>query len=141
VLGERGSISRVLVLTTYDTASDVLPSIEARRWLSPSVARRLMGQVRAPARESLSQRELEVLALISRGSTNREAASRPLISEATVKTHLVHIYTKLGVADRAAAVRTAFKQGCWRPTTVRPERVLSIVGSRAPTATWTTASG
>jgi len=53
--------------------------------------------------------------LPGRGSTNREAASRLLISEATVKTHLVHIYTKLGVADRAAAVRTAFEQGLLMP--------------------------
>ncbi|MET1007454.1 MAG: response regulator transcription factor [Propionibacteriaceae bacterium] len=139
-LAERGSTTRVLVLTTYDTDSDVLPAIEAgatgyllkdaprnemmravrsaargEAVLAPSVARRLMGQVRAPARESLSQRELEVLALISRGSTNREAASRLLITEATVKTHLVHIYTKLGVPDRAAAVRAALEQGLLAP--------------------------
>lgn len=53
----------------------------------------------------------EVLTLISRGSTNKEAAKLLFISEATVKTHLVHAYAKLGVKDRAAAVATAFARG------------------------------
>jgi DNA-binding NarL/FixJ family response regulator len=79
--------------------------------LSPTVASRLMGQMRAPARAELSQRELEVLGLIARGCTNREAAARLFISEATVKTHLLHAYAKLGVKDRAAAVATAFQRG------------------------------
>lgn len=139
-LSERGIPSRVLVLTTYDTDSDVLPAIEAgatgyllkdapreelfravraaargEAVLSPSVATRLMGQVRSPAREPLSARELEVLTLISRGSTNRDAASKLFISEATVKTHLLHIYAKLGVNDRAAAVAAAFEQGLLTP--------------------------
>jgi DNA-binding NarL/FixJ family response regulator len=139
-LAERGVASRVLVLTTYDTDSDVLPAIEAgatgyllkdatrsemfrairaasrgEAVLSPSVATRLMGQVRSPAQEPLSQRELEVLTLISRGSTNREAAGRLFISEATVKTHLLHIYAKLGVNDRAAAVAVAFERGLLTP--------------------------
>ncbi|MEV0621976.1 response regulator transcription factor [Nonomuraea sp. NPDC050404] len=134
-LAERGSTARVLVLTTYDTDSDVLPAIEAgatgyllkdampeeliravraaargEAVLSPSVATRLIGQVRAPS-DPLSARELEVLALIARGSTNREAASRLFISEATVKSHLLHIYAKLGVNDRAAAVAVAFERG------------------------------
>jgi DNA-binding NarL/FixJ family response regulator len=138
-LRERGVLARVLVLTTYDTDSDVLPAIEAgatgyllkdaprdelfravhaaargEAVLSPSVATRLMGQVRAPAKETLSQRELEVLTLIARGSTNREAAAHLFISEATVKTHLLHIYGKLGVKDRAAAVATAFERGLLR---------------------------
>jgi DNA-binding NarL/FixJ family response regulator len=135
-LRERGVPARVLVLTTYDTDSDVLPAIEAgatgyllkdtpreelfravraaargEAVLSPSVATRLLGQVRAPAREPLSQRELEVLGLIAKGSTNREAAVHLFISEATVKTHLLHIYAKLGVKDRAAAVAVAFERG------------------------------
>jgi DNA-binding NarL/FixJ family response regulator len=139
-LAERGVPSRVLVLTTYDTDRDVLPAIEAgatgyllkdtRREdlfravraaargeavLSPSVATRLLGQVRSPAREPLSQRELEVLVMIARGATNREAAGRLFISEATVKTHLLHIYAKLGVKDRAAAVATAFERGLLTP--------------------------
>ncbi|MEV4803995.1 response regulator transcription factor [Nonomuraea sp. NPDC049421] len=135
MLAERGSTARVLVLTTYDTDRDVLPAIEAgatgyllkdampdelvravraaargEAVLSPSVATRLLGQVRAPA-DPLSARELEVLGLIARGCTNREAAARLFISEATVKSHLLHIYTKLGVKDRAAAVATAFERG------------------------------
>jgi DNA-binding NarL/FixJ family response regulator len=135
-LGKRGVPSRVLVLTTYDTDSDVLPAIEAgatgyllkdaprdelfraveaaargQAVLSPAVATRLMGQMRQPASEPLSQRELEVLGLIARGSTNREAAKQLFISEATVKTHLLHVYAKLGVNDRAAAVATAFSRG------------------------------
>ncbi|MCT2587120.1 response regulator [Actinophytocola gossypii] len=139
-LSRRGVESRVLVLTTYDTDSDVLPAIEAgatgfmlkdapreelvravraaargQAALSPAVATRLMGQMRKPAAEPLSQRELEVLELIARGSTNREAAERLFISEATVKTHLLHVYAKLGVNDRAAAVATAFERGYLTP--------------------------
>ena len=135
-LKAQGSTARVLVLTTYDTDSDVLPAIRAgatgyllkdtprvelfravtaahrgESVLSPTVARRLMGELRSPAREPLSQRELEVLTLISRGSTNRETAAKLFISEATVKTHLLHVYAKLGVRDRAAAVATAFERG------------------------------
>jgi DNA-binding NarL/FixJ family response regulator len=140
MLRDRGVAARVLVLTTYDTDSDVLPAIEAgatgyllkdtpreelfravraaargEAVLSPSVATRLLGQVRSPAREPLSQRELEVLGLIARGSTNREAAAHLFISEATVKTHLLHIYGKLGVKDRAAAVAVAFDRGLLTP--------------------------
>jgi DNA-binding NarL/FixJ family response regulator len=131
-LRERGITARVLVLTTYDNDSDVLPAIEAgatgyllkdaprdelfravlaaargEAVLSPSVASRLMGKIRSPAKEPLSQRELEVLGLIARGATNREAAAQLFISEATVKTHLLHVYAKLGVKDRAAAVAAA----------------------------------
>ena len=126
---------RVLVLTTYDTDSDVLPAIEAgatgyllkdapreeliravraafagEAVLSPAVARRLMGQVGKPPPAALSQRELEVLALIADGATNREAAARLFVSEATVKTHLLHAYVKLGVRDRAAAVAEAYRR-------------------------------
>ncbi|RSN29914.1 DNA-binding response regulator [Amycolatopsis sp. WAC 04169] len=139
-LAKRGVPSRILVLTTYDTDSDVLPAIQAgatgyllkdaprdelfraveaaaegKAMLSPSVATRLMGQMRQPASGPLSQRELEVLELIAQGTTNREAAKRLFISEATVKTHLLHVYAKLGVNDRAAAVATAFSQGYLTP--------------------------
>jgi DNA-binding NarL/FixJ family response regulator len=135
-LAELGLDTRVLVLTTYDTDSDVVPAIEAgatgyllkdaprsellravraaargEAVLSPSVATRLLGQVRAPAREPLSNRELDVLALVARGTSNRDTATRLFISEATVKTHLLHIYAKLGVNDRAAAVATGFERG------------------------------
>ena len=135
-LARLGNPARVLVLTTYDTDSDVLPAIEAgatgyllkdaareelfravraasrgEAVLSPTVAGRLMSQMRAPVREELSKREIEVLGLIARGCSNKEAAARLFISEATVKTHLLHAYAKLGVKDRAAAVATAFQRG------------------------------
>jgi ATP/maltotriose-dependent transcriptional regulator MalT len=77
----------------------------------------LLGQVRAPAREPLSNRELDVLALVARGGGNRDIAARLFISEATVKTHLLHIYGKLGVNDRAAAVGIGFERG-WLPRAV-----------------------
>jgi DNA-binding NarL/FixJ family response regulator len=134
------SRARILVLTTYDTDSDVLSAIEAgatgyllkdapqselfravraaargEAVLSPSVATRVVGQVRTPAEEPISQRELEVLELVARGATNRDAAARLFISEATVKTHLMHIYGKLGVSDRAAAVAEAFDRGLLIP--------------------------
>jgi DNA-binding NarL/FixJ family response regulator len=144
-LSEAGSTARVLVLTTYDTDSDVLSAIEAgatgyllkdapgaelfravrsaasgEAVLSPSVATRVVGQMRAPAssspeQEPLSARELEVLELVARGASNRDAAARLFISEATVKTHLMHIYSKLGVNDRAAAVTEAFDRGLLIP--------------------------
>ncbi|MBQ0979394.1 response regulator transcription factor [Micromonospora zamorensis] len=139
-LARSGSTARVLVLTTYDTDADVLPAIEAgatgyllkdtpreelvravraaargESVLAPSVAGRLMGRLRAPVEEPLSQRELEVLTLVARGASNREAAARLFISEATVKTHLLHVYAKLGVNDRAAAVATAYDRGLLTP--------------------------
>ena len=145
-LARRGSTARVLVLTTYDTDSYVMAAIEAgatgyllkdapraellravraaaagQAVLAPSVAGRLMNRVRTPETEPgpLSQREFEVLELIAAGATNREAAVRLFISEATVKTHLLHIYAKLGVGDRAAAVAVAFNRGLLTPA--RPE--------------------
>ncbi|MFE1955977.1 response regulator [Streptomyces sp. NPDC059524] len=135
-LTRRGARARVLVLTTYDTDSDTLPAIEAgatgyllkdapreelftavraaaegRTVLSPAVASRLVTAVRtpaAPADETLSAREREVLLLVSKGTSNKEIARELFISEATVKTHLTHIYAKLGVKDRAAAVAVAY---------------------------------
>ena len=74
-----------------------------------------MGRLRARPQDALSQRELEVLSLVAHGTTNREAAARLFISEATVKTHLLHIYAKLGVNDRAAAVAVAFDRGLLTP--------------------------
>jgi DNA-binding NarL/FixJ family response regulator len=128
--------TRVLVLTTFDTDADVLPAIEAgaigyllkdapteellravraaRRGepvLAPSVAGRLMGQVGRPSRGTLSPRELEVLRLVAGGATNRQAAARLFISEASVKTHLLHVYAKFGVRDRASAVAEAYRNG------------------------------
>jgi DNA-binding NarL/FixJ family response regulator len=88
--------------------------------LAPSVAARLVTQLRTPAQDALSDRELEVLAMIARGETNRGTAARLFISEATVKTHLLHIYEKLGVNDRAAAVATAYDRGLLGPDRGRP---------------------
>jgi DNA-binding NarL/FixJ family response regulator len=130
---------RVLVLTTFDSDADVLPAVEAgatgyllkdaprdellravhaaylgQAVLAPSVAQKVLGRVREPAAapaESLTDRELKVLTLVSSGATNREAARQLFISEATVKTHLLHAYAKLGVRDRAAAVAEAYKRG------------------------------
>ena len=87
--------------------------------LSPSVATRVVGQMRAPVEEPISQRELEVLELVAQGASNRDAAARLFISEATVKTHLMHIYAKLGVNDRAAAVAEAFNRGLLIPRHTR----------------------
>jgi DNA-binding CsgD family transcriptional regulator len=70
-----------------------------------------MGRVRQPAHGTLSQRELQVLKLVADGATNREVAAKLFISEASTKTHLLHIYDKLGVRDRAAAVGEAFRRG------------------------------
>ena len=110
--------------------------------LAPSVAARLMSKFREPGGrdaaaspggppsgaandaagasggsggEALSQRELEILELVASGTTNREAAARLYISEATVKTHLLHIYAKLGVNDRAAAVAEGYNRGLLTP--------------------------
>ncbi|TDC22072.1 response regulator transcription factor [Streptomyces sp. 8K308] len=135
-LSRRGARARVLVLTTYDTDSDTIPAIEAgatgyllkdaprdelfpavraaaagRTVLSPAVASRLVSAVRSPGNEPLSAREREVLALVAKGTSNREIARELFISEATVKTHLTHLYAKLGVNDRAAAVATAYQRG------------------------------
>jgi DNA-binding NarL/FixJ family response regulator len=139
-LGARGLPARVLVLTTYDSDSDVVPALEAgatgyllkdspreelvrairaaargEAVLAPSVATRLVSQLRSPAPDTLSDRELEVLRLIARGETNRGAAAHLFISEATVKTHLLHIYAKLEVNDRAAAVAVAYDRGLLAP--------------------------
>ena len=83
--------------------------------LSPPVASRLWAGSARPSAEPLSQRELEVLGLVAGGSTNKDAAARLFISEATVKTHLLHIYAKLGVSDRAAAVAEAYNRGLLTP--------------------------
>ncbi|MFF3841144.1 response regulator [Streptomyces sp. NPDC001930] len=137
-LTRRGARSRVLVLTTYDTDTDTLPAIEAgatgyllkdapreelfaavraaaegRTVLSPAVASRLVTAVRAPAVTDrvLSAREAEILALVAKGTANRAIAAELFISEATVKTHLTHIYAKLLVNDRASAVAAGYDRG------------------------------
>ncbi|MGZ7497600.1 LuxR C-terminal-related transcriptional regulator [Corynebacterium sp. ZY180755] len=125
----------VLVVTNYDTDADILGAIEAGALgyllkdappeellaavrsaaegdstLSPTVANRLMTRVRTP-RTSLTPRELEVLKLVAGGSSNRDIGRILLLSEATVKSHLVHIYDKLGVRSRTSAVAAAREQG------------------------------
>ena len=125
----------VLVVTNYDTDADILGAIEAGAvgyllkdappadllaavrsaaegdsTLSPVVANRLMTRVRTP-RTSLTPRELEVLKLVAAGSSNRDIGKVLFLSEATVKSHLVHIYDKLGVRSRTSAVAAARKQG------------------------------
>lgn len=73
------------------------------------MATRLLGRVRAP-QLSLTPRELEILGLLAQGMSNRQAARALRISEATVKTHLVHVFAKLGVDSRTGAVSAAMRQ-------------------------------
>ncbi len=126
----------VLVLTTYDSNADILRAIEAgatgyllketprdelfaairsvaqgKAVLAPTVATRLLRQRQTPAGESLSARELEVLSLVARGASNKEIARSLHLSEATVKSHLIHLFGKLGVTDRTAAVTVALERG------------------------------
>lgn len=126
----------VLILTTYDTDANILRAIEAgatgyllkdtpredlfrairaaargESLLAPTVAARLMGRMRAPADSSLSEREIAVLALVAQGASNKEIGRTLHISEATVKSHLIHIFGKLGVTDRTAAVAEATRRG------------------------------
>lgn len=131
--------TKVLVLTTYDTDSDILHAVEAgaagyllkdtphaqlldgiraasrgETVLAPPVAARLMSQLRTPAAPAAVQpspRELEVLAAVARGLSNAEIARQLFIGEATVKTHLQRIFTKLDVDDRTHAVTVAIAQG------------------------------
>jgi len=130
---------QVLVLTTYDTDTEIVRAVEAgatgyllkdvpreelfravrlcakgEAVLSPPVAARLLGRMRGPTEEILSVRELEVLALVAKGFSNKEIARELKISEATVKTHLLHTFDKLGVDDRTAAVTVALERGILR---------------------------
>ncbi|MEV6233686.1 response regulator transcription factor [Saccharopolyspora shandongensis] len=125
---------RVLVLTTYDADTDITRAIDAgatgyllkagppeelfqairaaaqgKTMLSPEIASRLLQRSRAPE-QSLSAREVEILELLAQGLGNKELAKKLFISEATVKTHLVHIYSKLGVDSRMAAVSAAVER-------------------------------
>ena len=135
----RNADTQVLVLTTYDSDADILPAIEAgatgyllkdisreelfaairkaaRREsvLTPAVATRLIEHMRTPADEKLSSREIEVLGLVSKGASNAEIAAQLHISKATVKSHLINIFSKLGVSDRTAAVTVALQRGVLR---------------------------
>jgi DNA-binding NarL/FixJ family response regulator len=128
--------SRIIVLTTYDSDADILRAVEAGATgyllkdapreelfrairaaakgdsvLAPAIAARLMTRMRAPAEENLSAREIEVLQLVAKGASNKEIGKSLHISTATVKTHLIHIYGKLGVDDRTVAVTKALEKG------------------------------
>jgi DNA-binding NarL/FixJ family response regulator len=130
-----GTGPRVVVLTTYDTDADILRAVEAgatgyllkdtpraqlvagvraaargETVLAPSVATRLVSSVRTAA-ERPSAREAEVLSLVARGRSNAEVGRELSITEATVKTHLIRAFAKLGVADRTAAVTVARERG------------------------------
>ncbi|MGA7206270.1 MAG: response regulator transcription factor [Specibacter sp.] len=121
----------VLILTTYDTDADILAAVEAgasgymlkdappeqiraavqsaaagQTALAPEVAARLLGRIRNPE-PVLSAREVQLLELLATGMSNKAMAKQLFISEATVKTHLVHIYDKLGVDNRTAAIAVA----------------------------------
>ncbi|MEU3092908.1 response regulator [Streptomyces massasporeus] len=131
---------RVLVLTTYEGDADILPAIEAgatgyllkdtpigiltdairaaargESVLAPPVAARLVTHMQAPAREQLTPREVQVLGLVARGLSNGEIGRRLYIGEATVKTHLLRTFVKLGVNDRTAAVTVALSRGVLTP--------------------------
>lgn len=121
----------VLILTTYDTQADILAAVEAgalgyllkdapedtlhtavldtaagKRTLAPEVTNLLAERLAQPE-TALSPRELEILQALSTGASNKQIAQRLFISEATVKTHLIHVYQKLGVETRTAAVSAA----------------------------------
>jgi len=127
---------RVLVLTTYDTDADIVRAVEAgatgyllkdtplpqladavraaargETVLAPPVAARLVSRLRAPAVEAPTARELQVLGGVARGLTNAEIGRELFIGEATVKTHLLRVFAKLGVDDRTRAVMVAVERG------------------------------
>lgn len=127
---------RVLILTTYDSDSDIVRAVEAgaagyllkdtpRRdlasavhsaargetVLAPMVMKKLLNHMRTPQLEPLTARETQVLRFVARGLTNAEIGREMSIGEATVKSHLVKVFSKLGVSDRTAAVTTAMAKG------------------------------
>ncbi len=127
---------RVIVLTTYETDESILKAIEAGASgyllkaapqeeilagirsvargevaLAPAIAALLVRRVAQPAPVKLSERETEVLALVAQGKSNPAIAKALFLSEATVKTHLIHVFEKLGVNDRTRAVTLAMELG------------------------------
>ncbi|MBH0009768.1 response regulator transcription factor [Salinibacterium sp. UTAS2018] len=127
---------RVLILTTYESDENILTAIEAGASgyllkaapedeilaglrsvargevaLAPSIAALLVNRMREPAKVSLSDRETQVLALVAAGNSNRKVAAALFVSEATVKTHLIHVFEKLDVKDRTRAVTKAMELG------------------------------
>jgi DNA-binding NarL/FixJ family response regulator len=132
--------TRVIVLTTYDTDGDIVRAVEAgatgyllkdtprgelanalraaargETVLAPPVAARLVTRMRRPNVDALTPRETEVLRLVARGLTNAQIGQTLFIGEATVKTHLLKIFTKLGVDDRTRAVTVAMERGILPP--------------------------
>jgi DNA-binding NarL/FixJ family response regulator len=128
--------TKVLVLTTYDTDADIVRAVEAgatgyllkdsprgqlveavrsaargETVLAPAVAARLVSRLRSPAPEPLTPREVEVLGAVARGLSNAEIGRELFIGEATVKTHLLRAFAKLGVDDRTRAVTAAMERG------------------------------
>ena len=126
----------VLVVTNYDTDADILAAVEAgasgyllkdtppdellkavraaaagESALSPAVASRLLTRMRTPADTVLTPREIEIVAKVATGRSNRQIARELMLSEMTVKSHLVHVFTKLGVSSRTAAVAEARRRG------------------------------
>jgi DNA-binding NarL/FixJ family response regulator len=126
---------RVLVLTTYDSDADILPAITAgatgyllkdtepddllaairsaaagETVLAPAIATRLITRVRAPGR-ALTPREIQILRMVAEGHTNQAIARAMFITEATVKSHLVQVFTKLGVDNRTASVAEGRRRG------------------------------
>jgi DNA-binding NarL/FixJ family response regulator len=96
---------------------------EGGAWLDPTVTARVLAAYRSSApirsgpapRTALTEREREVLALIGRGLSNAKIANDLSISEVTVKSHVGHIFTKLDLRDRAAAIVFAFDHGIVEP--------------------------
>jgi DNA-binding NarL/FixJ family response regulator len=99
---------------------------EGGAWLDPAVTGRVLAAYRAGAPPAsspetrrrladLTPRELEVLCLVGRGLSNDEIATRLIIGEATVKSHVSHVLDKLGLRDRAAAIVFAFDYGLVQP--------------------------
>jgi DNA-binding NarL/FixJ family response regulator len=135
-----GNAAKIIVLTTFDTDADILRAVEAgatgyllkdtpradllravraaasgETVLAPAVAGRLVSRARGPQPETLSARETEVLSLVARGLTNLQIGRELLVSEATVKTHLMRACSKLGVTGRTAAVTKAMETGALPP--------------------------
>jgi len=130
----------VLVLTTYDTDEAIVRAVEAgaagyllkdtepddlvaairlaaagETVFGGAVAKRLADQGRQANNRSLTAREIEILRHVAAGNTNAAIAHNLHISEATVKTHLLHIYDKLGASDRAAAVARGYETSILTP--------------------------
>ncbi|MFF1829195.1 response regulator [Paenarthrobacter sp. NPDC058040] len=131
---QRNPRQAIIVFTTYDSDADIVRAVDAgamgyllkdaapeeifaavrgavqgKSVMSAPVASRLFQQLRNPD-DILTPREAELLSLLTQGLSNRDLGKRLFISEATVKTHLAHIYAKLGVETRAAAIATAIRR-------------------------------